>query len=60
MKTISISFLLLVLCGCRSRDMMNNQDREQGSSVPKPLSPTDSALKFTGTGGKFHLTCVVF
>lgn len=39
---------------------MNNQDREQGSSVPKPLSPADSALKFIGTGGKFHLTCVVF
>lgn len=42
------NFLLLVLCGSKSREATCNRDRERGPLL-QPRAPTDSALKFTGT-----------
>lgn len=53
------NFLLLVLCGSKSREATSNRDRERGPLL-QPRLPQTALSSLQAHGGKFHLACVVF
>lgn len=53
------NFLLLVLCGSKSREATSNRDRERGPLL-QPRRPQTALSSLQAHGGKFHLACVVF
>lgn len=53
------NFLLLVLCGSKSREATCNRDRERGPLL-QPRLPQTALSSLQAHGGKFHLACVVF